>query len=158
MILRLIPFMAILCIGCSAGSKTAKMNAIAENNKDVVVLSHLIREYIRRTGSTDFTLADIMKADSLGRITKNFSRLEVANWPNLWRGGYAVYFKYTNGRNTDSVKLTQQEKMPLKVKEKKKIGRNEAQLSKKYDGEIHISYPERFYHIVGIIVKRPVQK
>jgi hypothetical protein len=132
------------------------MRAIAEDNKDVVVLSYLIRDYMRKTRSTNFTLADILKDDTLGRISKNFSRLEVADWADPWRGGYAVYFKFADRRSKDSVKLTQNEIIPWKVKIKKEIGRNYTLLAMKFDGEIHFYYPERHYHITGIIVKGPV--
>jgi hypothetical protein len=126
---------------------------MAEENKDVVLLSYLIRDYMRKTGSTSFTLSDIAKKDTSGQITKNFSRLEVANWPNVWSGGYAVYFKFSDVRNKDSVKLMPYEGILRKVKTKEKIGRNDAQLALKYDGEIHFYYPERGYHIAGILVK-----
>ena len=155
MIFRVIPFIVILFIGCRTASKTAQMSSLAEDNKDVVVLSYLIRDYMRKTDSANFTLADIVKNDTLGLITKNFSGLEVANWPDPWRGGYAVYFKFADGRNKDSVKLTQYERIPWKVKTKKEIGRNDEQIAKKFDGEIHFYYPERFYHIREIIMKIP---
>lgn len=122
MIFRVLPFILVLCIGCRTSSKTAQMQIIAEDNKDVVVLSYLIRDYMRKTRSTNFTLADIVKYDTLGRITKNFSRLEVTNWPNLWAGGYAVYFKFADRRNKDSLALTKYERIPWKVKMKKKLG------------------------------------
>lgn len=155
MIYRVIPYILILCIGCRTASKTAQMSVIAEGNKDVVVLAYLIRDYMRKTSSTGFTLSDIVKIDTLGRVAKNFSRLEVANWPNVWRGGYAVYFKFSDERNKDSVKLTQYEKIPWKEKTKKKIGRNNEQIDIKFDGEIHFYYPERHYHIAEIILKAP---
>ncbi|MFH0898414.1 MAG: hypothetical protein V1855_02455 [bacterium] len=154
MIFRVIPFILILLIGCRTASKTAQMRSIAEDNKDVVVLSYLIRDYMRKTDSTSFTLADILKNDTLGRITKNFSRLEVSNWSNSLIGGYAVYFKFSDDRNKDSVKLMQYERIPWKVKVKKEIGRNDTQRAKNFDGEIHFYYPERFYHITEIIIKR----
>jgi hypothetical protein len=156
MIFRVIPFALIIFIGCRTASKTAQMRSITEDNKDVVALSYLIRDYMRKTDSTRFTLADIVKNDTLGRITKNFSRLEVSNWTNPWRGGYAVYFKFADGRNKDSVNLTQYERIPWKVKMKKEIGRNDTQLGENFDGEIHFYYPERHYHITEIIVKRLV--
>jgi len=127
---------------------------IGADNRDVIVLSYLIRDYMRQTDKTDFSLSDIMKFDTLGRVTNNFSRLEVANWPNVWRGGYAVYFKFSENRNNDSIKLTETERIPLKVITKEKIGRNYEQLSINFDGEIHFYYPERHYHIVEIILRK----
>jgi hypothetical protein len=158
MIFRVIPFLLILLIGCTTASKRAQMRSIAEDNKDVVVLSHLIQDHMLKTHSTNFTLADIVKNDTLGRITKNFSRIEVSSWPNLWRGGYAVYFKFSDDRNKDAVKLMESEWIPWKVKRKKEIGRNDKQLAENFDGEIHFYYPERLYHITGIIMKSPGHK
>lgn len=154
MIYRFIPFLLILLLSCSTATKKAQMISIAENNKDVVVLSYIIRDYMRKTNSINFTLEDIIKNDTLERITKNFSRLEVSNWPNPWSGGYAVFFKFADGRNKDKVILRQYERIPWKVKMKKEIGRNEIQFAKNYDGEIHFYYPERHYHIAEIIMKR----
>jgi hypothetical protein len=156
MTFRTISFLVILCMGCRTASKQVKMSAIAEDNKDVVVLSYLIRDYMQKTRDTNFTLADIIKGDKLGRITKNFSSLEIGKWSNMRIGGYAVYFKFSDGRNKDSVKLTQNERIPWKVKMKKEIGRDDAQLAKHFDGEIHFYYPERFYRIAEIIVKEPI--
>ncbi len=154
MFIRFIPFILILCIGCKTPSKTPQMNIIGEDNKDVVALSYLIRDYMRQTDNTNFSLSDIIKYDTLGRVTNNFSRLEVANWPNVWRGGYAVYFKFSDNRNKDLVELTESERMSWKVKTKDNIGRNDEQLSQKFDGEIHFNYPERHYLIVEIILRK----
>jgi len=130
------------------------MKVIGEDNRDVVALSYLIRDYMRQTDNTNFSLSDIIKYDTLGRVTNNFSKLEVAYWSNVWIGGYAVYFKFSDNRNKDSVKLTESERIPWKVKTtKEKIGRNDEQLSINFDGEIHFYYPERFYHIVEIILR-----
>jgi hypothetical protein len=103
MISRVFPYILILCIGCRATSKTIRNSVIVEDNKDVVVLSYLIRDHMRKTHNTSFTLSDIVKNDTLGRVPKNFARLEIGDWPNVWRGGYAVYFKFSDGRNKDSV-------------------------------------------------------
>jgi hypothetical protein len=155
MIFRILPFLLILFTGCQTASKTIQTKTLAEDNKDIVVLSYLIKDYMRNTRSINFTLGDIIKKDTLGRITKNFSSLEVGNWPDPWRGGYAVYFKFADGRNNNSVKLTQDERIP-KVTTKTKIGRNKAQLARKFDGEIDFYFPERGYHINKIIIKEPM--
>ncbi len=152
---RAIPYLIILCLGCRTASRSVQMRVIAEDNKDVVALSYLIRDYMRKTRSDSFTLSDIVKNDTLRRVTRNFSSLEVADWPNVWRGGYAVYFKFSDERNKDSLKLMPYERIPWKVKTKKKIATTDAQLAIKFDGLIHLYYPERHYHIVEIIMKRP---
>jgi hypothetical protein len=131
------------------------MKVIGEDNRDVVALSYLIRDYMRQTDNTNFSLSDIIKYDTLGRVTNNFSKLMVADWPNVWAGGYAVYFKFSDNRNKELVKLTEAERIPWKVKTKENIGRNDEQLSQKFDGEIHFYYPERHYHIVEIILRKP---
>jgi len=153
MIGRFIPFILVLSIGCQTASKTAEKRVIVEENKDVVILSYLISDYMQKTNNSNFTLSDIAKFDTLQLVTKNFSSLEVGNWPDVWRGGYAVYFKFSDDRNKDSVRLLQYNRIPWKVKAKKKIGRNDAQLAAKFDGEIHLYYPERFYRVVGILMK-----
>ncbi len=155
MLFRLIPLIIILSVSCRTTSKTAQMKAIGEDNRDIVALSYLIRDYMRQTDNTNFSLSELIKYDTLGRVTNNFSKLMVANWPNVWRGGYAVYFKFSDNRNKDLVKLTETERIPWKLKTKENIGRNDEQLSQKFDGEIHLYYPERHYHIVEIILRKP---
>lgn len=155
MLFRLIPLIIILSVSCRTTSKTAQMKAIGEDNRDIVALSYLIRDYMRQTDNTNFSLSELIKYDTLGRVTNNFSKLMVANWPNVWRGGYAVYFKFSDNRNKDLVKLTETERIPWKLKTKENIGRNDEQLSQKFDGEIHFYYPERHYHIVEIILRKP---
>ncbi len=155
MLFRAIPYLMILCLGCQTASRSVQKRVIAEDNKDVVALAYLIRDYMRKTRSDSFTLSDIVKNDTLGRVTRNFSSLAVANWPNVWRGGYAVYFKFSEERNKDSLKLLPYERIPWKVKTKKKIAPKDAQLAIEFDGIIHFYYPERHYHLVEIIMKRP---
>lgn len=155
MIFRLIPLIIILSISCRTTAKKAEMRLIGEDNRDVVVLSYLIRDYMLQTGKTNFSFSDIIKHDTIGRVTNNFSKLMVAKWPNVWAGGYIVYFKFSDNRNKDLIKLTEAERIPWMVKTKKNIGRNDEQLSQKFDGEIHFNYPERHYYIVEIILRKP---
>ena len=148
-------FLAVINFGCTSASKTARKQAIAEENKDVVVLSYLIRDYLRQTNNTRFSLANIVKGDTLGRIKNNFSALEVGSLPGIWIGGYIVYFKFAEGRNKAGIQLKPHEEIPWKVTTQQKIGKSEALLARNYDGEIHFYYQERFYHIKAIIVKTP---
>jgi hypothetical protein len=154
MILRIISLSIIFCVSCRTTSKTNRIKVIGEDNNDVVALSYLIRDYMRQTDNTNFSLSDIIKYDTLRRITNNFSKLMVANWPNVWAGGYSVYFKFSDNRNKELVKRTEAERIPWKVKTKENIGRNDVQLAIKFDGEIHFYYPERHYHIVEIILRK----
>jgi len=114
-------FIMILSIGCRTASKTAQMKVIGEDNRDAVALSYLIRDYMRKTDNNNFSLSDIIKYDTSGRVTNNFSRLEVANWPNVWRGGYVVYFKFSDNRNKESVKLKESSRKEFRGKLKRKI-------------------------------------
>ena len=151
---RLIPLVTMMGIGCSTTSKTLQMNSINEDCVDVVELSYLVKYYLNQTDHTNFSLSDIKRIDTLGTVTNNFSRLEVANWPNVWRGGYAVYFKFADNRTKVSIKSTNPERISCKIKTKEKIGRNDAQIATKFDGEIHFHYPERHYHIAEIILRK----
>lgn len=153
MVLRLIPSIVILFTSCMATSKTVPVHVNSAEHRDVIALSYLIRDYLRQTNNADFIYSDIVKFDTLGRVTNNFSSLEVSSWPNIWRGGYAVYFKFSANRNLDSIELIEYERIPRMTKTQVKIGRNDEQLSKNYDGEIHFYYPERLYHIVEIILR-----
>jgi hypothetical protein len=152
--LRLIPFLLLLCLGCKSAEKTAQKTAIASENKDVVAFAYLIRDYMRQTRNDHFSFSDIVKYDTLGRVTSNFSSLEVGSWPDWWRGGYVVYFKFSDKRNKDMIALKSSEVIPWKVNTEEKIGRSDAQLSMNYDGEIRFYYPERVYHIVGITIRK----
>lgn len=147
-------FILILCAGCRSASKTAKINTIAEENKDVVVLAYLIQNYMRNTDNNRFTLDEILKYDTLGQIRSKFSKIEIGNWPNLWRGGYAVYFKFSDERKIDSVKLKPHERIPWNGKTKKNIGRDDIILTQNFNGEIHLYYQERFYHFAGMVLKQ----
>lgn len=153
MLFRWIILLAMISVGCTSASKTARKQAIAEENKDVVVLSYLIRDYLRQTNDTRFSLADIIKGDTLGRIKNNFSALEVGSIPGIWIGGYIVYFKFAEGRNNAGIQLKPHEEIPWKVTTQPKIGKSEALLARNYDGEIHLNFQERFYNIRAIIVK-----
>jgi hypothetical protein len=152
--MRFLPFLLILFLGCRTSKESAQMKIIGEDNRDVVALSYLIRDYMRQNDNTNFSLTEIIKHDTAGQVTKNFSRLLVANWPNVWAGGYIVYFKFSENRNKDLITLTENERIPWKVKLKENIGRNAEQLSQNFDGEIHFNFPERHYHIAEIVLRK----
>jgi hypothetical protein len=140
-------------MGCRTASKRAQMNLIAEDNKDVILLAYLVSDYMRKTDNDSLTLSDLIKHDKLGRITNNFSSIELANWSNIWRGGYVLYFKFSPQRNKDSVQLQSHEIVPRNVKMKKEIGQSKAEIAVKYDGAIYFLYPERLYHVERIRLK-----
>jgi hypothetical protein len=133
------------------------MQTSAGNNNDVVALATLVRDHMRQTRSTSFTLADIGAKDSSGSIADNFSRLEVGSWSNVLTGGISVFFKFSDTRKPGSGKLTPGGQIPWKIKTRKEVGHNEEELHKKFDGEIRFNYPERHYAIRVTLVKREVR-
>lgn len=117
-------------------------NVISQDNYDLVILANLIQENLKKTDNRQFTVTDLKKADTLNRISNNFSWVEM----NL-KGGYiSVAFSYTKERKTN-IELNKNELENLRyinLIEKKKHSEN--------DGEIRFDYGERFYRIKKIIV------
>jgi hypothetical protein len=144
----------LFATACRNSAKTMKVQAMAEKNKDVIVLSYLIRDHLRKTHNTNFTIEDILKKDTLRRISGNFSALKVGSWSNPLIGGISVYYRFSNKRNADSIQLNTDELLPWKLKEKKLIGKNAAELSGKFDGEIRFNYPERHYFLNKIVFRK----
>ena len=68
----------------------------------------------------------------------------------ILKGGHiAVFYRFSKLRDTKTVMLTDNEKMlmnRLRWKEKK--------MKNQYDGEIRFEYPERFYYLKTIIIKK----
>jgi hypothetical protein len=135
----------ILAIGCTANRKAASIDPVAEKNKDVLLLSVLISDHLKRTDGRTFTIDELLQDDSLKRIAGNFEKTELKA-----HGGYiSVYYKFSKSRDLGKIELTDKEKEMLlwsKWTEKKSSG--------EYDGEIQFAYGERFYHIKKLIVKK----
>lgn len=148
-------FLILVLSACASSTKIAERNTLAENNKDFYILSHIIRDYFdyqfrhsnscERENLNDFIKSGFVKDDSLKRILNNFEAFDV-------RGegaGYAVYFKFSKSRQTKGINLTTKENDFLN-----KAIRVSNDTSDKYDGKILFAYPEKFYHIRKIIVKK----
>lgn len=132
----------LLIIGCRTTSKVTTSNLIEEKNKDVIILSVLIRDHLKRTHERDFNLNELIQNDTTKRISSNFENIKLK-----WCGGYiSVSYKFSTSRDT-TIQLTDKEKAVWKKWAKRK-------LKGSYDGEIRFAYGERFYHIKKIIVKK----
>ncbi|MDF2189134.1 hypothetical protein [Paraflavitalea sp. CAU 1676] len=131
-------------IGCSTTSRLTTNNPIAERNKDIIILSTLIHDYLSLTNGRDFGLNELCQADTLKRISKNFEMIELKS-----KGGHiSVYYRFSQSREIDKVELTDNEKALLL-----RNNWTEKQFNKQYDGEIQFDYGERFYRIKRFIIK-----
>jgi hypothetical protein len=87
---RILIILTFLTIGCVTTSKQSTTNPIAESNKDILILSTLIRDYLRVTNGRVFGLNELYQADTLKRISRNFELIELKN-----KGGYiSVYYNF----------------------------------------------------------------
>jgi hypothetical protein len=135
----------ILVIGCTATPKAASIDPVAEKNKDVLLLSTLISDHLKRTDGRTFTINELLQDDSLKRIAGNFEKTELET-----HGGYiSVYYKFSKSRDLSKIELTDKEKERLLWSKWTK-----KELSGEYDGEIQFAYGERFYHVKKLIVKK----
>lgn len=132
-----------LLVGCRTASKIAAPKAIAEKNKDVLILSSLIQDNLRRTHGRSLNLNELIQNDTLKRIANNFSKVDLR-----LRGGYiSVYYKLSESRN-NNIELTSKESEKLNwpkwvIKD----------MPEQYDGELRFDFGERGYKVNKIIVK-----
>ena len=141
---RSLLLLLIFFLSCGSTSRLPETNLIGENNKDVLVLSSLIRNYLRQEKGRNFDVNEWLKSDSLARISNNFEKAEMKT-----NGAYiSVYYKFSKSRNADVV-LTSKEKELLSW-----IRWSTKDFTADYDGEIRFDYGERFYHIKKIVVKK----
>lgn len=141
---RIFILLIILIIGCTSTSKVATISPIAESNKDVLILSTLIRDHLKRTKERAFDLNELIQNDTLRRIMNNFEKTELKK-----HGGYiSVYYKFSKSRENNKIELTDKEKEMLKWK-----NWTAKEMSGAYDGEIQFAYGEQLYHIKKLIVK-----
>jgi hypothetical protein len=135
--------LTIFIAACGTTSKVNTINPIAEENKDVLILSNLIREHLIRTNEIELNLIELLKNDTLNRITNSFEKVELK-----YHGGYiSVYYNHSKTRN-DKIELTDSERIMLTWK--KVVTKN---LDGLFDGEIQFEYGERFYRIKKVIIK-----
>jgi hypothetical protein len=141
-----IPIILITIVaGCGPTSKVNSVNPVAENYKDVFILSALVRDHLIKTNGRTFNLDLLVQQDSLRRITDNFEKIELKP-----KGGYiAVYYTFSNSRNINKLELSEKESETMN--RLKWVGKK---LNEQYDGEIQLDYGERFYKINKIVVKK----
>jgi hypothetical protein len=142
--MRLFIILAILT-GCGAPSQVDAVKAVSNNNQDVLVLSILIRDHLRRTDARTFTLQELVQHDTTKRIFNHFEMIEMQNRP----GYIAVHYKFSKSRDIQKVKLDEEEAKAInnmKWRTKK--------LNDQYDGVVQFDYGERFYRIKKIIVTK----
>jgi len=135
--------LTIFIIGCGTTSKIAMENELIEKNKDVFILTTLIRDYLRKTKRDEINLNEILQYDTLKRISNNFEKLEVE-----YKGNIVIYYKFSSKRNSN-IELNTKER-----EEFKHIILNNKNLNSQFDGEIQFDYGERFYRIRKIKITK----
>jgi hypothetical protein len=123
----------------------SQINTLAENNKDVFILTILVQDHLRKNNDENFNLNDLILCDTLKRISNNFKTIELER-----HGGYiAVNFKFSDNRIVKKIELSESEQE--RTKNLKWIAKD---LKDNEDGEIQLDYGERFYWIRKIILKK----
>ena len=140
---RLLIILIIIVGGCKTSSELKTEINFSESNKDVFILSTLIQDHLRKTNARTLDLNEIIKNDSLHRISHNFENIKLEP-----RGGYiSVYYNYSDSRDFN-IKLNRQEQENIKM-----IRWKDKKLKEPYDGEIQFEYGERGFYIRKIILE-----
>jgi len=114
-----------------------------QNNNDILILSILIQDHLRKTKGRDINLVELLKEDTLNRISNRFEKVELKS-----KGGHiSVYFKLSKSRDSKGIELSYKEKERTDYFRWKK-----KELKNQYDGEIQYDYGERFYRLIKIII------
>ncbi|MBI3221419.1 MAG: hypothetical protein HYZ44_18055, partial [Bacteroidetes bacterium] len=132
---------------CMPSTKTkARYREIGERNKDVLILAVLIQEHLIRNRFAEINLSTIHKLDTANRITANFEKIKME-----YGSGYIIYhYKFSAARIKKDILLNDREQQIFEW-----MRWSEEELFKEYDGEIRMGYPERFYHLKRIVVRKP---
>ena len=147
----IISLLIIFLAGCGTTSKVNTNNIISENNKDVFVLSSLIRDYLldeKNTGITyeeNLNLKKLIQYDSLGRISNSFDKIEL----EYQKAEIVVNFNFSDSRDNKKIELTEEEIAEIQYVKWKVDNSIEP-----YDGEIQCNFGERFYIIQKVILKK----
>jgi len=148
-VLKTLSILFLLILSISCFSQKPDRNLLVEKNKDVLILTLLIQEELRRTKGREITLQELIALDTTKRISDNFDKIEFES-----RGGYiSVRYKLSENRalsyelNEKACPKPSGEKAALKsIKWKSK------DLKGEYDGEIQFDYGEDHYRVKKIIV------
>ena len=142
--MKIIPILhTLILFGCSTASKVPTINPIAENYKDVIVLSILIQDHLRLTDQQEINLSELLEKDTLKGISNNFEKVEF----KYLDGKIAYNYIFSMSRNMH-VELTERENKLLTYK---KILVED--IVGEYDGTIQFEYGERFYNLRRILIK-----
>ena len=138
----LMPTLIIFIAGCASTSVT---NAILNDNNDVLILSILVQDHLRKTDGRSINLTELIKKDTLNRISNSFNKVELES-----KGGHiSVYYEFSDSRDSKGIKLSDKEKELTK-----NLRWTERELKSQNDGEIQLDYGERFYRLIKIIVDK----
>ncbi|MEO7988498.1 MAG: hypothetical protein ABI663_03095 [Chryseolinea sp.] len=140
--MRILIILTILIGGCASTSVTG---TLSENNNDVLILSILVQDHLRKTNGRDINLAELVQADTLNRISNSFKKVELKS-----KGGHiSVYYEFSESRDSKGIELSEKEKELTNY-----FRWTERDLKNQYDGEIQLDYGERFYRVIKIIVNK----
>jgi hypothetical protein len=120
-------------------------NTVVEDNKDVLILSILVQDHLRKTNGRSINLTELIKKDTLDRISNSFKTLELES-----KGGHiSVYYKFSESRDPKGIRLSDKEKELTK-----NVRWTEKEFRSQINGEIQLDYGERFYRLIKIIVDK----
>ena len=142
--LRIFIILTIFIAACDTTSKMDARKTIAENNKDVLILSTIIRDHFKRTHEEILDLKELVNNDTLKRISSNFEKLELRSYNSC----IAVYFTFSKTRQKNNIELTAKENEMLTYK----FWKAKDLTGQQYDGEIRFAFGEQLYHITRITV------
>ncbi len=141
--MRMLIVLSILISGC-ASTSVSRTDSL--DNDDVLILSLVVQDHLRKTDARDISLTELIEKDTLHRISKSFEAVDI----KLKGGHISVYYKFSASRDSKGIELTDKEK------EREKYFRwTEKELKNQSDGEIQFDYGERFYRLIKIIVNKP---
>lgn len=140
---RVFLLIVIILSACNPSSKVETINPIAEANKDLIVLSKIISKHLLETNGTEIKLDELIQKDTLKRIANNFEKIEFSRDKS---GRVLVAYKFSKSRNTE-IEINGNEK-PMLYSKAFIYGPSDGQ----FDGRIQFAFPERFYHVMKVIV------
>ena len=139
-------FIIILTIFISGRVFASVANFGLKEDNDVLILSLLIQDHLRKTNGREINLEELLRADTLARIFSNsFEKVEFKS-----KGGHlSVYYKFSELRKSNEPQLLDKEKDRSKY-----LRWTERKMRNGYDGEIRLDYGERFYRLIRLIRKK----
>lgn len=140
--MRILIVLSIFFIGCAS---TSVSSTVCQDNDDVLVLSLLIQDHLRKTDARDISLTELIEKDTLKRISKCFETVDI----KLKGGHISVYYKFSASRNSNRIELTDKEKERVRY-----FRLTEKESKNQSDGEIQFDYGERFYRLIKINVNK----